>query len=97
MIVGDRTIFIPTIEAELRQIEGVADCGVVALPTGPGEIRLSCLAVVQGADTAGTHAAVVARLRAETPTIEVVCGDSVPKTPSGKIDRLALKARLQDV
>ena len=96
VIIGDRTVFIPEIEADIRRLAGVADCGLVALPLGPGQVEMACLLVVDAVDGDEVQGAVVARLEQETGNVRVSQAAAIPKTASGKIDRLAVARLLRD-
>ena len=90
VIVGERTIFIPQIEADVRELNGVSDCGIVAVPLGPGEAQLSCFLVVDRKPADHIREAVRARLGQVTKVVDVTCCGAIPKTAAGKTDRLAL-------
>ena len=96
VIIGDRTIFIPEVEADIRRLAGVVDCGLMALPLGPGQVEMACLLVVDAVDGDKVQGAVVAQLEQETGNVRVSQAAAIPKTASGKIDRLAVARLLRD-
>jgi acyl-coenzyme A synthetase/AMP-(fatty) acid ligase len=94
VVIGNRTVLLTEIEAEVRDLENVEDCCVVALPVGAHGVELTCLVVPRSDEAERTNSLdtkVRARLQREKPSdVRVAWAKALPRTASGKVDRLAV-------
>ncbi len=85
------------VEAALLSLEAVEESAAFAVPDGEGSSALRA-AVVVGGDGPSTPPEILAGLRKILPShavpAEVAVLESLPRTPTGKVDRKALRARL---
>jgi len=97
VLMGNRTVLLTDIETDLRAFEDLKECCVLVLPAEAHGVELTCLAVANSGDTGRVEAIdakIRARLQHETPSaIRVVWAKTLPRTASGKVDKLAV-ARL---
>jgi fatty-acyl-CoA synthase len=94
VLIGNRTVLLTEIENDLRAIEYVEDCCVVALPAEAHGVELTCLVVSVSDDTGHIEKIEVkirSRLQREAPvSTRVVWAKTLPRTASGKTDKLAV-------
>ncbi|MFK0022772.1 amino acid adenylation domain-containing protein [Streptomyces sp. NPDC090798] len=82
------------VEARLRTVPGVADAAIVAQAVGIGDTRLA--AYYRPSTSPGPDSSDLRRVLAETlpdymlPSVYLPVEHEFPRTPSGKVDRLAL-------
>ncbi|MFF4424755.1 AMP-binding protein [Streptomyces sp. NPDC001549] len=82
------------VEARLRSVPGVADAAIVVQAVGIGDTRLA--AYYRPSTSPGPGSSEVRRVLAESlpdymlPSVYLPVEDEFPRTPSGKVDRLAL-------
>jgi benzoate-CoA ligase family protein len=85
------------VEEAIRSVEGVVDCGVVGVPDAAGLTELVACVVAAGAGdlAALIHARCAERLpRYKRPRRMVVVA-SLPRTPTGKLQRFRLREMIQ--
>ncbi|MFA7766291.1 non-ribosomal peptide synthetase [Streptomyces sp. NRRL S-448] len=82
------------VEARLRSVPGVADAAIVVQAVGIGDTRLA--AYYRPSTSPGPGSSELRRVLAESlpdymlPSVYLPVEDEFPRTPSGKVDRLAL-------
>ena len=96
LISGGVKVALAAVERVLREQPGFADAVVVAVPDARwGEVPVAATAAPDGASPdADATAAVAAELGAPARPARIVHLDALPLLPSGKVDRLALRALL---
>ncbi|MFJ8980814.1 amino acid adenylation domain-containing protein [Streptomyces sp. NPDC102282] len=82
------------VEAALDALDGVRSSAVVAIEFGAGDRRLAAAVTGDGADDGRLRAALATRLPDYMLPAHLVRLDRLPTSPSGKIDRGGLAARL---
>ncbi len=86
------------VEEAIRVVEGVADCGVVGVPNAAGLTELVACIVAVRSWTTDLAAAVEARCAERLPRYKrpqrVVVVASLPRTPTGKLQRFRLRETL---
>ena len=92
LISGGVKVALAAVERVLRELPGFGDAIVVAVPDERwGEVPVAVVAGHAG-DDAGAGAAVVAELGVAARPARVIRIDRLPLLPSGKVDRLAVRA-----
>ena len=83
------------VEETIRSVEGVADCAVVGMPDAAGLTELVACIVAAGKSAPGLAASVDARCAERLPRFKrprrVVVIASLPRTPTGKLQRFLLR------
>jgi amino acid adenylation domain-containing protein len=83
------------VEAALLSLESVDEAAAFAVPDGEGSSAIRA-AVVVGAETASTQREILGGLKKTLPLhsipAEIAVLDTLPRTPTGKVDRNALRA-----
>jgi long-chain-fatty-acid--[acyl-carrier-protein] ligase len=101
--VAGRNIFPSEVEQVVAQIPGVREGAVVAVSTPPGSPRpgLVVVAEFRGRDEAAARAAVTQRVAAvcgvAPANVMLQAPGSLPRTSSGKLQRLAVQRQLETV
>jgi benzoate-CoA ligase family protein len=87
------------VEEAIRSVEGVVDCGVVGVPDAAGLTELVACIVAAGQDASGVAASVEARCAERMPRYKrprrVIVVASLPRTPTGKLQRFRLREMMQ--
>jgi benzoate-CoA ligase len=88
------------VEEAIRSAEGVTDSGVVGVPDAAGLTELVACIVASGQDPSAAIACVEARCVERLPRYKrpkrVLVVDSLPRTPTGKLQRFRLREMMQD-
>jgi len=89
------------VEEAIRSVAGVADCGVVGVPDTAGLTELVACVVATEQDASGLAASVEARCAERMPRYKrprrVILVASLPRTPTGKLQRFRLREMMQRV
>lgn len=98
-VTGGQPVYPSEVEAAIGQCAGVADCAVLSIPDAQrGETGLAAISMRQG--VTGNPEALRAELRSrlqphKVPTVMLFV-DLLPRTGSGRVDRAALRAMLEE-
>jgi benzoate-CoA ligase len=81
------------VEEVIRSVEGVVDCGVVGVPDAAGltELVACVVAAAKGDLAASVHARCAERLPRHKRPGRMVVVASLPRTPTGKLQRFVLR------
>jgi benzoate-CoA ligase family protein len=85
------------VEETIRAVEGVVDCGVVGVPDAAGLTELVACVVAAGSEdvTAAIEACCAQRLPRYKRPKRVVAIASLPRTPTGKLQRFRLREMME--
>jgi acyl-coenzyme A synthetase/AMP-(fatty) acid ligase len=85
------------VEEAIRAVEGVVDCGVVGVPDAAGLTELVACVVAAGSEdlTAAIEACCAQRLARYKRPKRVVAFASLPRTPTGKLQRFRLREMVE--
>jgi acyl-coenzyme A synthetase/AMP-(fatty) acid ligase len=86
-------MFLPQLETELRELQGIQDCCVLAPSNAGGETGLLIALVAAAPESKDGLEEIVRRQLSATGVVvtEIRMLDRLPRVPSGKIDRLAIQ------